>query len=102
MRDRSAERALVEALLEVDAVVAFTALARGGPGEAADPAGPAARASTRSADLLPALEEVPDLEVTVAGEPAQYSEAVDAPLIQVSTSDTGDGGSTDWFDSASR
>ena len=37
-------------------------------------------------------------KVTIVGEAAQYSEAVDAPLIQVSTSDTADGGSTDWFD----
>ena len=100
MRDRSAERALVEALLEVDAVAAFTPLwhvvAR------AKRLIPQVRlhgfSTVAFADLLPALEEVPDLEVTVAGEPAQYSEAVDAPLIQVSTSDTGDGGSTDWFD----
>jgi superfamily II DNA or RNA helicase len=100
MRDRSAERALVEALLGVDAVAAFTPLwhvvAR------AKRLIPQVRlhgfSTVAFADLLPALEEVPDLEVTVAGEPAQYSEAVDAPLIQVSTSDTGDGGSTDWFD----
>ena len=94
MRDRSAERALVEALLGVDAVAAFTPLwhvvAR------AKRLIPQVRlhgfSTVAFADLLPALEEVPDLEVTVAGEPAQYSEAVDAPLIQVSTSDTGDGG----------
>ena len=39
------------------------------------------------AGLLPVLEEHPGLELTVVGEPADYSEAVDAPLIQVSTSD---------------
>ena len=50
------------------------------------------------AELLPVLEEVPDLELTVVGEAATYSEAVDAPLIQVSTSDAGEGAPTDWFD----
>ena len=34
----------------------------------------------------------------MVGEPAAYSEAVDAPLIQVSTSDPADGAPTDWFD----
>ncbi|GAA4398524.1 DEAD/DEAH box helicase [Ornithinibacter aureus] len=100
MRDRSAERALVEALLRVDAVAAFTPLwhvvAR------AKRLIPQVRlhgfSTVAFAELLPALEEVPDLEVTIVGEAAQYSEAVDAPLIQVSTSDTGDAGSTDWFD----
>ena len=100
MRDRSAERALVEALLRVDVVAAFTPLwhvvAR------AKRLIPQVRlhgfSTVAFAEILPTLEEVTDLEVTIVGEAAQYSEAVDAPLIQVSTSDTGDGGSTDWFD----
>ena len=52
----------------------------------------------RSPSCCPVLEELPALELTVVGEPATYSEAVDAPLIQVSTSDPGDGAPTDWFD----
>jgi superfamily II DNA or RNA helicase len=100
MRDRSAERALVEALLRVDVVAAFTPLwhvvAR------AKRLIPQVRlhgfSTVAFAEILPTLEEVTDLEVTIVGEAAQYSEAVDAPLIQVSTSDTADGGSTDWFD----
>ena len=100
MRDRSAERALVEALLRVDVVAAFTPLwhvvAR------AKRLIPQVRlhgfSTVAFAEILPTLEEVTDLEVTIVGEAAQYSEAVDAPLILVSTSDTADGGSTDWFD----
>ena len=55
-------------------------------------------ATVAFAGLLPVLEEHPALELTVVGEPADYSEAVDAPLIQVSTSDPADGAPTDWFD----
>ncbi|WP_345202184.1 DEAD/DEAH box helicase [Fodinibacter luteus] len=100
MRDRAAERGLVESLLEVDEVAGFDALwqvvAR------SRRLVPETRlhgfATVAFAELVPILEEVPDLELTVVGEPAAYSEAVDAPLIQVSTSDAGEGAPTDWFD----
>ncbi len=50
--------------------------------------------------LLPVLEELPFLDVVVEGEVAEYSEVDEAPLIQVSTRDTGggSGAATDWFD----
>ena len=100
MRDRSAERSLVEGLLAVDEVAAFEPLwqvvAR------ARRLVPETRlhgfTTVAFAEILPVLEEVAGLELTVVGEPAEYSEAVDAPLIQVSTSDPTDGTSTDWFD----
>ena len=100
MRDRGAERGLVDSLLAVDEVAGFSPLwhvvAR------ARRLIPQVRlhgfSTVALAELLPVLEEVPDLELTIVGEPAEYSEAVDAPLIQVSTSDAGDGAPTDWFD----
>ena len=100
MRDRAAERALVDGLLEVDEVAGFDPLwqvvAR------IRRLVPEARlhgfTTVAFAELLPVLAELPSLELTVVGEPATYSEAVDAPLIQVSTSDPGDGAPTDWFD----
>lgn len=100
MRDRAAERGLVDALLAVDDVAGFDALwqvvAR------SRRLVPETRlhgfATVAFAELMPVLEELPDLEVTVVGEPASYSEAVDAPLIQVSTTDAGEGAPTDWFD----
>ena len=100
MRDRAAERALVEGLLAVDEVAGFDPLwqvvAR------ARRLVPETRlhgfTTVAFADLLPVLDELPQLELTVVGEPADYSEAVDAPLIQVSTTDPADGAPTDWFD----
>ena len=100
MRDRAAERALVDALLEVEEVAGFDPLwqvvAR------SRRLVPETRlhgfATVAFAELVPVLEELPEVELTVVGEPATYSEAVDAPLIQVSTSDAGDGAPTDWFD----
>ena len=81
MRDRAAERALVDSLLAVDEVAGFDALwqvvAR------SRRLVPETRlhgfATVAFAELMPVLEEVPDLELTVVGEPASYSEAVDAP-----------------------
>ena len=74
-------------------------MAGGGPGA---PPRPELRlhgfATVALAGLLPVLDEVPELELSVVGEPAEYSEAVDAPLIQVSTSDPSEGAATDWFD----
>ena len=100
MRDRAAERALVDELLEVEEVAGFDPLwqvvAR------IRRLVPEIRlhgfTTVAFAELLPVLEELPTLELTVVGEPATYSEAVDAPLIQVSTSDPADGAPTDWFD----
>ena len=100
MRDRAAERALVDDLLEVDEVAGFDQLwqvvAR------VRRLVPETRlhgfTTVAFADVLPVLEELPAVELTVVGEPAAYSEAVDAPLIQVSTSDPVDGAPTDWFD----
>jgi superfamily II DNA or RNA helicase len=100
MRDRAAERALVDELLEVEEVAGFAPLwqvvAR------ARRLVPETRlhgfTTVAFAELLPVLEELPSVELTVVGEPATYSEAVDAPLIQVSTSDPADGAPTDWFD----
>ena len=100
MRDRTAERSLVDGLLAVDEVARFDALwhvvAR------ARRLVPETRlhgfATVAFAGLLPVLEEHPGLELRVEGEPADYSEAVDAPLIQVSTSDPAEGAPTDWFD----
>ncbi len=100
MRDRAAERALVDELLEVDEVAGFDQLwqvvAR------VRRLVPETRlhgfTTVAFADVLPVLEELPAVELTVVGEPAAYSEAVDAPLIQVSTSDPVDGAPTDWFD----
>ncbi len=100
MRDRAAERALVERLLEVEEVAGFEPLwqvvAR------VRRLVPELRlhgfATVALAGLLPVLDEVPELELSVVGEPAEYSEAVDAPLIQVSTSDPSEGAPTDWFD----
>ena len=100
MRDRAAERDLVEGLLDVDEVAGFDPLwqvvAR------VRRLVPETRLhgfrTVAFAELLPVLDELPSVELTVVGEPATYSEAVDAPLIQVSTSDPADGAPTDWFD----
>lgn len=108
MRDRTAERALVEALHGVAAVETF------------EPLWQVVARSRRlvpelrlhgirtvdfTTDVLPALRDVPGLEVEVEGEEPDYSEAVEAPLIQVSATDAvGPGGAgagasaTDWFD----
>lgn len=111
MRDRQAERRLVDALLEFPDVAEF------------DPLWQVVAQQKRLVPevrfhgfttiafsaVLPVLEELPDLDVTVVGEVADYSEADEAPLIQVSATDSargsgggagGSGGSSaaDWFD----
>ena len=81
MRDRAAERALVDELLEVEEVAGFDPLwqvvAR------IRRLVPETRlhgfTTVAFAELLPVLDELPHLELTVVGEPATYSEAVDAP-----------------------
>ncbi|HET9022865.1 MAG TPA: DEAD/DEAH box helicase [Ornithinibacter sp.] len=100
MRDRMAERSLVEGLQAIEEVAAFDPLWQVVARQRR--LIPETRlhgfATVAFAALLPALEGHPALELTVVGEPAAYSEAVDAPLIQVSTSDPAEGAPTDWFD----
>ena len=114
MRDRAAERVLVDRLHEVAAVETFAPLwqvvakARRLVPELRLHG---IRTVDFTTDVLPALREIPDLEVEVIGDEPDYSEAVEAPLIQVSATDaaarpdgTGGGGAggtasaTDWFD----
>jgi hypothetical protein len=100
MRDRAAERALVDGLAGADEVAGFAPLWQVVARQRR--LVPEVRlhgfATVALAGLLPELETHPGLELTVSGEPADYSEAVDAPLIQVSTSDPAEGAPTDWFD----
>ncbi|WP_256839892.1 DEAD/DEAH box helicase [Ornithinimicrobium faecis] len=44
-------------------------------------------------DVLPALQERDDIDITVTGEPLLYEEADEAPLVAVSTTDLGEPGS---------
>ncbi len=99
MRDRHAERELVDELLAVPEVAGFEPLWQVvAKVRRLVPERRLHGFSTVSfAELLPVLEEHRGLELTVVGEPADYSEAVEAPLISVSTSDA-EGGFTDWFD----
>ncbi len=52
------------------------------------------------AEILPALADHDDLELTVEGSPLDYQEVDEAPLISVSVNDPDDGGAAqqDWFD----
>ena len=82
MRDRAAERALVDSLLAVEEVAGFDAAVAGRrPRRGGSCPRPGCTGSRRwrSPSCCRVLEEVPDLELTVVGEPATYSEAVDAP-----------------------
>ncbi|MGL5864499.1 MAG: SNF2-related protein [Dermatophilaceae bacterium] len=108
MRDRVAEHDLVERLREVPAVAAVRQLWQGVARQ--ERLVPELRlhgfATVAFTEVLPVLEQLPDVEVTVVGEPAEYSEASEAPLISVSATDassgdaaSGDASSgTDWFD----
>ncbi|NHA68116.1 DEAD/DEAH box helicase [Phycicoccus flavus] len=102
MRDRAAERRLVEALRAVPEAAEFAPLWQV---VAQQPhLVPEVRLHGFStigfSAVLPVLGDLPDLDVTVHGEVADYSEADEAPLIQVSATDSRGGGSasTDWFD----
>ncbi|MGL5851234.1 MAG: SNF2-related protein, partial [Phycicoccus sp.] len=93
MRDRAAEHDLVESLREVPEAAAMRQLwhvvAR------QERLVPELRlhgfATVAVAELLPVLDDRPDVEVTVVGEPAEYSEASEAPLISVSATDASSG-----------
>ncbi|MBR7743978.1 DEAD/DEAH box helicase [Phycicoccus sp. BSK3Z-2] len=104
MRDRAAERRLVDALREVEEVAGFAPLWQT---VAQQPRlVPEIRlhgfTTVAFSEVLPVLEESDAVQVTVVGEVADYSEAEEAPLIQVSATDRpggrGSTGSTDWFD----
>ena len=96
-RDLDAERAIL-----ADTVLADTGLERLGllddAGRPVDvPASTAGIDSMRlTTELLPRLEQRPDITVEVAGEPADYRDISEAVTIGVSTAEiTGD---RDWFD----
>jgi len=48
-----------------------------------------------AAEVLPALEASPDLDVLVHGDIASYEEAGEEPVVHLTTSEAGEG---DWFD----
>jgi superfamily II DNA or RNA helicase len=101
MRDRAAERRLVDDLRAVEEVAAFSPLWQVVARQ--HRLVPELRLhgfrTVALAELLPVLEEHPGLDLTVVGEVADYSEAEEAPLIQVSATDAGSSASgTDWFD----
>ncbi|HET7399145.1 MAG TPA: DEAD/DEAH box helicase [Intrasporangium sp.] len=57
--------------------------------------------ATFVSDVLPALTERDDVDVTVEGTPLPYAETEEAPLITVSATDStaaGQAGAEDWFD----
>ena len=106
MRDRAAERRLVDAVHALPEVAAFEPLWQT---SAQQPRlVPEIRLhgfrTVAFTEVLPVLEESDEVDVVVVGEVADYSEAQEAPLIQVSATDaggSGGGGSTsaaDWFD----
>ena len=100
MRDRAAERRLVEDLRAVQPVAGFAPLWQVVARQTR--LVPELRLHGLSTiaftELLPVLEGLSEVEVTVEGEVADYSEAVEAPLIQVSATDAEGSGATDWFD----
>lgn len=49
-------------------------------------------------ELLPDLADLEDVDVEIVGTPPDYRHSDAAPLVQVSATDSGDGGETDWFD----
>ena len=99
MRDRAAEQRLVEELRAVPEVAAFSPLWQIVASRIR--LVPELRlhgfSTVAFADLLPVLDDHPGVELTVEGEVADYSEAVEPPLISVSATDGGPD-STDWFD----
>ncbi|PKW27801.1 DEAD/DEAH box helicase [Phycicoccus duodecadis] len=101
MRDRGAERRLVEGLREVPEVAGFAALWQvvGQQPRLVPETRLHGFTTVGFSHVLPVLQELPDLDVTVVGEVADYSETDEAPLIQVSATESrGGSGSTDWFD----
>jgi hypothetical protein len=96
-RDLDAERAIL-----ANTVLAGTGLERlgllddsGRPGDA--PASTAGIDSMRlTTELLPRLEQHPDVSVEVAGEPADYRDVSEAVTIGISTAEIT--GERDWFD----
>ncbi|MGL4745358.1 MAG: SNF2-related protein, partial [Dermatophilaceae bacterium] len=93
MRDRAAEHDLVERLRAVPEAVAMRHLWQVVARE--ERLMPEVRlhgfATVAFAEVLPVLEQLPDVEVTVVGEPAEYSEASEAPLISVSATEASSG-----------
>lgn len=99
MRDRAAERRLVDGLLEVPELAGFEPLWQVVARQRR--LVPELRLhglrTVAFSELLPLLEERPDVDVTRVGEVTEYSESREAPLVRVSATDSA-GGGTDWFD----
>jgi len=104
-RDTDAEEALLSGMDLLDMLDAVPALRV----QVTDVVGPAHRlvpdveltgidTAVFVEQVLPGLRDRDDVHLTVEGDPADYAEAADAPLVSVSARESAEPGQTDWFD----
>jgi superfamily II DNA or RNA helicase len=100
VRDVEAETGLLESLDVLDAVEGLRADVGGRMLLVPEPLLQGLATATFVERVLPVLVARDDVLVRVQGEPADYAEATEAPVIRVSATDSTDPGRSDWFDLA--
>ncbi len=99
-RDTDAESALLASLDVLDTVPGLRSQVRGERRLVPEVRLHGMETATFVAQVLPVLQQRDDVLLEVGGTPADYAEALEAPLIAVSATDPGDAGGqgSDWFD----
>ncbi|MDQ3359184.1 MAG: DEAD/DEAH box helicase [Actinomycetota bacterium] len=97
-RDAGSEHRLLESLRELDGIPRLQHRPRQGitrPHQTSTLTG--IDTLTFTTEVLPALQARDDVRVSVHGEPADYAEADDDPVVHLQTTDSA-AGESDWFD----
>ncbi len=97
VRDLAAEAALIDSLDALDKAPGLRTMRPTGEWQLQPVSGLDGSPMLRFLNLvLPRLEEHPDVDIEILGEPVPYAEADDAPVVRLAVTESSD--STDWFD----
>ena len=97
VRDLAAEAALIDGLDALDKAPGLRTVRPTGDWQLQPVSGLDGSAMLRFLNLvLPRLEEHPDVDIEILGEPVPYAEADEAPTVRLAITESSE--STDWFD----
>lgn len=97
VRDQAAEAALIDGLDALDKAPGLRTVRPTGDWQLQPVSGLDGSAMLRFLNLvLPRLEEHPDVDIEILGEPVPYAEADEAPTVRLAITESSE--STDWFD----